>query len=399
MKNKFLGSLALVSMALGGGAQAADFNIFGHLGALYNQGLGNGNIANLDTKKAGYAGFTGHLGLDLGFNALHMGVGVYGSAPIWGTSTVWGNQADNAYSKNYIDVSDLYLKYDTEELKVAVGRFNNDFLESDWLTSYQQGVAAKFDVKGLGLWASWMNDYTTYGYAPGRIASELSSWHLFPSSAHGFQFNKEVFAVGANIDLKFLKIDPFIHYFSNYNYKHDMLQAGTKVALVLGEDSPVQSTTAFRFMWQNQIDIDNDSTMLFWGDQELLFGGFLKLGGGYYATTGGSGIYSINNATRFYGANFFTPAQGYPSLSYFSHDYSVWYVFTGIKSQWFDLDVLYADGTYNEFSAVASVTIFDVQAKGSLNGVALKVGGGYVSNGFNKGLQTQNAIAFVKLSY
>ncbi len=388
MKNKFLGSLALAGMTLGS-MQAMDFNFFGHVGAGYDQGFGNGNRWDGVSDKVGYAGFTGHLGMDFGFNALHLGLGAYSGVPIWGTK----NQATHLYSTRYIDLSDLYLKYDTEELKIAVGRFNNDFLESDWLTSYQQGVAAKWNVKSFGMWATWMNDFTTYGYQPGRIASELFGWSPYSSTYHGFGIGNEILALGMNFDFDFLKIDPFVHY---YTYGSGTIQAGTKLALVFGEDGPVQSTTALRFMWQNEFGANGDSTMLFWGDQELLFGGFFKLGAGYYGTTGGAGIYSVNNVTRFYG-RYLTPID-YTS-SYFGANASTWYLFTGVTSQWFDLDVLYSEGSHDEFSAIASVTVFDTEAKGSLNGFALKVGGGYVSNGFNRAWQQHNVVAFVKLSY
>ena len=403
MKKGILSSVVLAGLGISG-AQAMDFNFFGHVGGFYDQGFGAGNKTGIyndgfaSDKKVGYAGVTGHLGIDLGFNALHIGVGAYSGVPIWGTDiTNYGSYANAEYSKKYVDLSDLYLKYDAGDMTIAVGRFNNEFLGSDWITSYTQGVAAKWKVRNFGIWATWINDSTTYGYQPGRIASELSSWKRFPSSFDSFGIGNETFAGGMNFDFGFLKIDPFVHYYL-HSKTNDTIQAGAKLALVFGENGPVQSTTAFRYLWQNTFSVDNDSTMLFWGDEELLFGGFFKLGGGYYATTGGNGISTLNNVTRFYGS-FFTPNYYGQQLNYFTANKNVWYVFTGVKSQWFDLDVLYADGNYSEFSAVASVTLFDTQVKGSLNGIALKLGGGYVSNGFNKAHQLHNVVAFAKLSF
>ncbi|WP_104697749.1 MULTISPECIES: hypothetical protein [unclassified Helicobacter] len=398
MKSKVFSSLVL-STVVATGAHAVDINFFGHIGGAYNQGLTNGNKAPND--KASYGGVTGHLGIDFGFNALHLGVGAYGSFPIYGTSVVgFGNQADMAYSKDYADLSDLYIKYDTTDLVVAAGRFNNEFLESSWTNAYMQGVASRWKTRYFGVWLGWMNDFTTYGYAPNRIASELMSYHRFPSSFTHFGFGNEVFVGGLNFDFKFLKINPFMNYFFR-DKGNDSILAGTDLSLIFGEGGVVQTTTAFNFLWQNTFGVSKDDTMLFMIDEELLFGGIFKLGGGFLATTGGNGIRPINDATRFYGGKFLTPNYGYyGSANYFFQKNNTWYVFTGVKSRFFDLDVLYADGDYHEFSAIASFTVFDKQVKGSLNGIALKIGGGYVNNGFKSSrFQRSNAIGFVKLSY
>lgn len=136
--------------------------------------------------------------------------------------------------------------------------------------------------------------------------------------------------------------------------------------------------------------------MLFWLDQEFLFGGVFKIGAGAYTTTK-NGIYTPNNVTRFYTGTYLTP--GYSNINYFLGKVSSWYVFTGIKSQWVDLDVVYADGDHKEFTAILSVTIFDQKVKGSLNGISLKVGGGYVSNGFNSAYRRNNVVGFAKLTF
>lgn len=403
MKKKVFSSLVLSGL-MATSAYAVDVNFFGHIGGAYNQGLSGGNKSGVDNDKASYGGVTGHLGVDFGFNALHLGVGAYGSFPIYGTKIFnegyYENQADVAYSKKYADLSDLYIKYDGGDLTIAVGRFNNEFLDSPWINAYMQGVAAKWKIRSFGAWATWMNDYTTYGYAFNRIASELMSYHRFPSSFNGFGIGNEVFAGGLNFDFKFLKFDPYVNYFFNKGSVDDSIQAGARLALVFGDNGPVQSTTSIDFMWENTFGISNDDTMLLLTDEELLFGGVFKLGGGFLATTGGNGIVAINNPTRFYGAKFLTPNYNYGSSGYFFAKNNTWYVFTGVKSQYFDLDVLYANGDYNEFSAIASFTVFDKQVKGSLNGIALKVGGGYVNNGFkSNAFQHSNVVGFAKLSF
>ena len=414
MKKKIFGSMVLVGMALTS-AKAVDVNFFGHIGGAYNQGLSQGNAQySVDGKKATYTGITGHVGMDLGFNALHFGVGLYGAMPIYGTKlsytlnggangtqhTINGNEADIMYSKNYIDLSDLYLMYDNSNITLAVGRFNNEFLGSEWLNAYMQGVAFKYQSKMFGVWGAWMNDFTTYGYAPNRIASELMSYHRFPSSFNNFGIGNEVFAAGMNFDFDFLTFDPFVNYYLNKGFE-DMAQAGANLALIFGkEGGAVQSTTTFKFMWQNILGKTGDSTMMLLGDEELIFGGIFKLGGGVFGTTGGNGIVTINDGTRFYGQRYLTPNFNYWSSAYFTPKNATWYIFTGVKSAYFDLDILYADGDCKEFSAIASFTVFETQSKGSLNGVSVKLGGGYVNNGFKVGPQQRsNVVAFAKLSF
>lgn len=418
MKKKIFGSMVLAGMALTS-AQAVDVNFFGHIGAAYNQGLSAGNTQHtVDGKKATYAGVTGHVGMDLGFNALHLGVGVYGAMPIYGTHLQYtpnnnggagggnnapaidDNQANIMYSKDYIDLSDLYLIYDNSNVTLAVGRFNNEFLGSEWLNSYMQGVAFRYQSKMFGFWTAWINDATTYGYAPNRIASELMAYNRFPSSFNNFNLNNEVFAAGMKFDFDFLTFDPFVHYYLNKGHD-DTIQAGANLALIFGQEGgPVQSTTAIKFMWENTLGKASDDTMMLLGDEELIFGGVFKLGAGVFATTGGDGIVTINDGTRFYGRRYLTPNFNYWSSAYFTPKNTTWYVFTGVKSTYFDLDILYADGDYKEFSAIASFTLFDTQSKGSLNGVSMKLGGGYVNNGFKTGpQQSSNVVAFAKLSF
>ena len=406
---KIFGSMVLAGMALTS-AQAVDVNFFGHIGAAYNQGLSEGNTQHsADGKKATYAGVTGHVGMDLGFNALHLGVGVYGAVPIYGTKIKYNengqaviddNQANIAYSKDYIDLSDLYLTYASSNVTLAVGRFNNEFLGSEWLNAYMQGVAFKYQSKMFGIWTAWMNDATNYGYAPNRIASELMAYNRFPSSFNNFNLNNEVFAAGMNFDFDFLTFDPFVHYYLNKGYD-DTIQAGANLALIFGQEGgPAQSITTFKFMWENTLGARHDDTMMFLGDEELIFGGIFKIGAGVFSTTGGNGITTINDGTRFYGKKFLTPNFNYWSSTYFTPKNTTWYVFTGVKSTYFDLDILYADGDYNEFSAIASFTLFDTQSKGSLNGVSMKLGGGYVTNSFKSGPhQHSNVVAFAKLAF
>lgn len=414
MKKKLFGSLALAG-TLFTGANATDIDVFGHIGGFFNQGLGEGNkvydFKDDSNKKAGYAGITGQLGIDVGFGNLHIGASGWGAFPVYGSPSKSAgydgvntdkNYGFREYNADYGDLSDLYVKYDGN-IQLALGRFDNSFLNSDWLTAHTQGVAAKWDAKNFGVWATWINDYSTFGYQPNRFGSELSSFRQYKSSFNHFGFGNDLFAGGVNIDLDWLKIDPFVHYWiggfgynydsnGNVNGSNPMIQAGTKVALEFGNDMSVKSITTGRFLWQNILNANNDDTYLIWGDEELRFKNIVKVGAGWFGVGKNNGIFAMNDNTRFYGWRYLT---GNNSNYYFGRAESSWYAFAGIDTDIINFDVLYANGDYNEFSAIVSWNVFKTK-----NDLALQIGGGYVSNGFqSKERQQNNVVAFAKFSF
>lgn len=405
MRNKIFGSLVLAGAFLGS-INAADWTPFGHIGATFNKGFSNGNKAfdysNGEYKNADYAGLTAQLGLDVGFGNLHIGAAGWGGYGFYGSPKNYAdgyNYAEARYTKKYADLSDLYVRYDGE-IQLAVGRFDTEFLNSDWIAGHTQGVAAKWDSKYFGIWATWVNDYATYGYKPNRFGSELNSFDRYSSSFNHFDIgNRDLFAGGINIDLDFLKIDPFVHYWlGGYGYyndevntaSHSMIQAGTKIALDFGNDAGIRSITSGRILWQNIIGVNSDDTFLFWADEEVRFKNLVKVGAGWYSVGKHNGIYAINDRSRFYGTTYLTPT----STNYFGQGVSSWYVFAGIEHEIINFDLLYANGNYNEFSAIVSWNVFKAKDLG------LQIGGGYVGNGFqSKAVQQNNAVVFAKLSF
>lgn len=401
MKSKVIRSIVLAGTFLSG-AGAADFDVFGHVGGFFNKGFGDGNkmydAKDGKTKNADYAGITAQLGLDIGFGNLHIGAAGWGAFPVYGTpkdAFDGRNYAQYMYTTNYADLSDLYVKYDGE-IELAVGRFDNEFLKSDWIVGHTQGVAAKWDTKYFGAWATWVNDYSTFGYQPNRFGSELSQFRRYSSSFNNFDIGqRDLFAGGINIDLGFLKIDPFIHYWLGGNYyagNHSMVQAGTKVALELGSDNGIKSISSARFLWQNILDVNKDDTILFWIDEELRFKDMIKVGAGWYTVGKNNGIYAINDRSRFYGWRYLT---GNFSNYYFGTNESSWYAFAGLETKVINFDLLYANGDYNEFSAIVSWNVFQMK-----DDLGLQIGGGYISNGFqSKQKQQNNAVIFAKISF
>ena len=378
MKAKVLGSVILAS-AIATSA-SAEVNLFGHLGAMYNQGLNNGNN--------GYVGLTGHIGIDAGAAGFGVGVGAWAGSKLFSTGD--GDYGRSRYGSDYIDLSDLYLRYTSDSFNFYAGRFDANFLEADWIDNYIQGVGVSFKTPFFGMWLTWANDYTTYGVLPGRIGSELASYSRFPSSFNNFGVgDNDVIAAGLKFDLGVLQIDPFVHYWLRANYTNsDIIQAGAKLALILGNDG-VKSITSLRFMWQNY----TTNSYLFWIDEEVRFRDIFKIGAGYYMV-GEQGITTMTDHSRFYG-RYIANA----SYSYFAGNADAWYVFGGVELDRFKLDVLYADGAYNEFSAVGSVRVFDSKVAVMREGLGIDVGAGYVNNGFSQNTINHNFIAFAKLVF
>lgn len=391
MKKNLLVSAVLASVIATGAS--ADVELFGHLGAVYNQGFGDFKAP--DGGSVNYGGLTGHLGVDIGNSNVGFGVGAWGGSQLWSGGIT--DYAKNAlYGDDYIDLSDLYFRYNGG-FDFYVGRFNGNFLRSDWIDNYIQGAGFSYKFGSRSnVWVTWVNDYTTFGVLPGRIASELTAYHRFPSSFNNFDVgSRDIIAGGANLDFGMFQVDPFVHYYLGAPFARDnMLQAGLRAALVLGDESSVKSTTSARFMWQNT----HVNTFLLWLDEELRFANYFKFGGGWYMVGNDSGIYTITDHTRFYGRYTMPSISG--SAGHFgAAGTNSWYVFGGVEHNRVKFDVLYAGGDYSEFSAVASVRVFDYQLGFMREGLGLDIGAGYVANGFSNSIQLHNAIVFAKLVF
>lgn len=389
-KSKILGSVVLASVIATGAS--ADVKLFGHLGALYTHGLGD---AKSDKGNSiGAAGLTGHLGVDIGFGGAGFGVGAWGGSQLWGAQVAGKGYGERfMYGSDYIDLSDLYFRYNSM-FDFYVGRFDGNFLKADWIDNYIQGVGFSYKLGAdSNIWATWANDYTTFGAMPGRIASELQNYRRFPSSFNNFGVgDRDMFGLGLNYHTGLFDVDPFLHYWLGAPgwYNDNVLQAGVKGALKLGGGGFKSISTA-RFMWQNAT---NSNTYLIWLDQEFRLAELFKVGAGWYMTGNEGGIVRMTDHARFYGR--YTIPQG---GGYFGNNQNTWYVFGGVVHNRFKLDVLYAGGDYKEFSAVGSVRVFDASLAIMRDGLGIDVGAGYVNNGFSDSFRQDSLIAFAKLVF
>lgn len=387
-KSGLLGSVVLASILFS--TAQAEVKLFGHVGTLFNYGFGDYRAGNLKNDLQ-ILGATGHLGLDFKFSDVSFGVGTWAGSKIFSAN---GDNYNGAYGNKYVDLSDLYFKYDGA-FTFAVGRFDGNFLRADWIDNYIQGAGASFGSEDMNFWLTWANDYSTFGVQPGRIASELAAYTYFPSTYHGFDVGtRDVIGVGANLKFGAISIDPFAHYWLSGRNGDNLLQAGAKLGIEVGSNS-FKSITSLRFMWQN---FTNNNSWLAWGDEELRVNDIFKFGAGLYAVGKESGIIRMTDHSRFYG-RYTTPYYSAGQGSYFGANQFAWYAFAGVEHERFKFDLLYAGGDYSEFSAVASVRVFNTNYSFMREGLALDLGGGYVNNGFGNNIQSHNAIAFAKLVF
>lgn len=161
MIKKIIGSVVVAS-ALTSGAGAIEVTPFGQVGAIGNFGFGSGNTLP-GQSLTGYAGITGHVGVDLNFDGLRLGAGVMtGFAPL--TIGAGGDFANNAFvgshghlfSKPYVELSDFYVGFQGGGLDFALGRYNASKIlaTADYVGGYNQGFALGFQSSYFGVWGT-----------------------------------------------------------------------------------------------------------------------------------------------------------------------------------------------------------------------------------------------------
>lgn len=407
MKRVYL-SLAVVS-AMVASASAVEVNAFGHLGAFYHQGLSNFNISSESNTQRAYGDISARVGLDVGLGKnFSIGLGGWGAYPFYSTKVNDIDSGKSAIHRNG-DVSDAYVRYDGGRLSFALGRFDmgqfflgkdeKNYTGVDWIYGNVQGGAINIDGGPIGLWGYWRNSQLGAGQGYGRMGYELSSFDTYQGQKRG---TGELFAGG--VDIRFgdaFKISPFAQYLTSapYNDKRDIINAGLKAQLDLGGGS-LQSKTTFRALFGMDHIAQSGkshSNLLLWVDEELRYKDMFKLGAGYMHTTNtdlskSSVFINYGDRSRFYGYRgglVLGPGVGNDTPPYGS----TYYIFGGIDSGRVGLDLLWADGSYTEASAVGSIKIWESGDK-----MNLKLGAGYVgTKPFSK--WQHSALAFLKFSF
>lgn len=412
-KTFFASSTALVMLA--SSANAVEITPFGKVGAIGNLAFGNGNTI-YDKDLTGYMGVTGHLGVDFNFNGFRLGVGAMaGFAPLKiGVDGGFGSNifvnSNGIYKSPFVDASDLYVGYWTEGLAFLLGRYDGSKVipNADWIGGYNQGAAFAYKNEFFSVWATWINDFLRNGYnanasfnIDGRYGMDLSGFNGYGSSWNNFNLNRELFAGGVNIRIgEFFEFAPFAHYWL-INKNDNFLQAGARMALSF-DLGIVKSKTTLRGLWTSNLNKNRNG--VFWqAEEELLFLDMVKLGGGFLSV-GGIGLNSLTlvDRTRFYGQYLYPYAfsgTGIGVRNYLFATTETYYVFTGFKlGSSLDLDILYANGDYKEFSAIVNYNIIggSIDDEGGESGITWSVGGGYVTDNFK---DSHTALVYTKLKF
>lgn len=405
-------SLTLAAV-LSASAGAAEVNPFGFIGGYYSQGFSNmpTQTSATNSKEVGeaYASVAAHLGIDVGLTSnISFGLGFWGGLPLYETYySSLTPVGDRFYPQNW-DVSDAYLKFDNKSTSIIGGRFDvgrfyhgedgKDYTGMDWLWGNIQGAAFNMKSKNIGFWALWMNSKLGVNGNYNRMAYDMASFGTFSAFKHNHV--GEVFMGGIDFDYDVFKFSPYVMYDTNHQHSNaagtrSVLSAGAKAVLDI-KGGNVESITTLRALWQQYEVAGRDiSPLLLWVDEELVFNEIFKVGAGYIKTNDYGVLLYGNDKSRFYGYRSTGTSSGgiYGAGNplYYGSNSGTYYVFAGIKpDSRLELDLLFADGDYSEFSAVGQFRLLGQEDKANL-----KVGAGFVSTkGYN--LDANNSIDFDK---
>lgn len=78
------------------------------------------------------------------------------------------------------DVSDAYVQYTNQRFKIALGRFNTDFVDFDWIGGNIQGVSVAFKQNSMRYFGIFMDSMFYNGHQinkeqGNRIATSLNA--------------------------------------------------------------------------------------------------------------------------------------------------------------------------------------------------------------------------------
>ncbi|PAF41266.1 hypothetical protein BKH45_07770 [Helicobacter sp. 11S03491-1] len=366
---------------------------FGYLGVLYNQGI--------ESSPHSYIGLSARAGANFMLdNNWSLGLGAIGA---W---SVFSHKDDNAPYKSSGDISDAYVKYNTQRLKFALGRYNTDFLEFDWIAGNIQGVSVKvFDYHKWNYWGMYMdsmlyNGYQYSGDQGNRIATDMNALAAYNPTAKKSYVGGEVIAGGVDYTYKGFRVSPFVLIDTQLPTltKGVLVQVGAKAGYATNFANTFKSTTLLRGMFQYG-DTDglagDDLAGLIWIDQAFKHKIF-NFGAGFYAILGADGkgsLWTFSDRTRFYGRGINSP--GVPA-TYFANSTITGYLFGGLETNRVKVDAMVAFGIYQEYSLMADYKVWQYR------NMKFNAGGGYVYSYSSKAMNSigsSSLLFFGKFSY
>lgn len=320
----------------------------------------------------------------------------------------------NTPSSSAGDISDAYIQYKRsvktndnktkETLHASVGRFNSDYLRSDWIAGNIQGIAARYSVSNrFDIYATYLNSYLNTGYKKGQIGTKYGTsiaalTPFSPTTKDNF-VGGEVLMAGLSfteqskylIDVFGLINTSLPERFSTLTDRGSSLlaQGGITMGFTLIPHENFKARTTLRGLVQygntDRRDVANragqDLSFLLWADEKVtIFNDFYVGAGAHYVggREGMGGIWSITDATYYYGntMGLASTTMGYIAPYFLNNTISA-YIYGGIEYQRFKLHALASFIDYTEFSLMAQYRFWEQ------NAMSLEVGGGFVHYSFD----------------
>lgn len=407
---------ALVSVSICGvlsGVSGAEIVVspFGYLTGMY-QSTGDDKFA-----------FHVRSGADFNVNNSGFSFGL-GAIGVWNIPL-----ATNIPSASMGDISDAYLQYKRsvtiddgktkETLHASIGRFNSDFLRSDWIAGNIQGLGVRYSISNrFDVYVAYLNSYLNTGYKKGQIGAKYgtSIATLVPFSPT----TKDMFVGGevAMLGISFTEKQKFL--FDIFGLVNSQLpgnnallgtslgssllgQAGVTMSFnIATQKEGFQARTTLRGLAQfgntDRRDVPDrlgqDFSFLAWADERLtIFNDFYIGGGAHYVggREGMGGIYSITDATRYYGntMGLASTTMGYIA-PYFYNNTLTAYAYAGIEYKRFKLHALASFIDYTEYSAMIQYRFWEQDA------MSLEAGGGFIHYSFD-GYSAQSTPSYYTL--
>ncbi len=381
---------------------------FGYLGLIYNQGTGH--------KPHSYIGFDARVGTNFSFNnGWAFGIGAIGAwnvyshnkkfQPIVSIGNVLGSVESNM--RPYLsmgDISDAYVKFDTQRLKFAIGRFNTNFVDFDWIQGNIQGGSLFIHRNDWRLWGVFMDSLLYTGYQGNdlqgpRIATGINALASYDPVSKKKYVGGEVVALGGGYANKGFEISPF--FLADTKLPSEgvgsLIQTGIKMQYEVGMPKGFKSYTIVHGIYQYGATggiVKQDQSGLFWIDQTFTYKIF-NFGAGFYIVPAlGKGFFwSFNDKSKFYGRGI--NSVGVPAI-YFANNTITGYLFGGMGTKKVRVDMMLAYGVYQEYSLMTNYKIWQYRK------MILDAGIGYVYSRSSKVANTignSSFVLFTKFSY
>ncbi len=382
---------------------------FGYLGLLYNQGT--------QKNPHSYVGALARLGVDFSYsNGWSFGIGAIGAWNIYNKQRLanlyisLGNFFGSSKNvKPYLsagDVSDAYLQYTNQRFKIALGRFNTDFVDFDWIGGNIQGVSVAFKQNSMRYFGIFMDSMLYNGHQinkeqGNRIATSLNALASYDPVSKRLYVGGEVFALGAEYKHENFKFIPFILMDTRLPLptQNVLVQVGGKFEYDASLNKGFTSHTLVHGMYQygnTDAVTSAKNAGLFLIDQTFKYKIF-NFGMGFYivpARNNKGYLWTFNDRTKFYGRGINAP--GVPAI-YFANSSISGYVFGGLKTRRVRLDAMVAFGDYQEYSLMSSFRVW------AYRGLSFDMGGGYVyaynSKATRKSLGNSSFVFFGKFLF